>query len=312
MTTLRTINQVIPAQASADGDGVRIQRVALFRVPLADPFLMLDELRSDDKSDFVGGFPSHPHRGMETLTIMRTGGLIHEDHLGHRGEITSGGAQWMSAGRGIMHSEMPTLDTHRLHGFQLWVNLAAAEKMQAPDYRDVTASEIPEYSNATAKARLIAGRWNIEGEQHEGALLKMSANAAIADVNLQPGSSLTLNVSRDETVVLYVYDGELAAPAKVKSQHFAILSEGDAITLRAGEKGLFALLLRGTPLKEPVAHYGPFVMNTPEQIEATLRQYRDGTFLPRSTCKAGPLLSARRGEIAGRELQSIKKEFLNF
>lgn len=280
----RTITQIIPAQPSADGDGVRIQRIALFRVPLADPFLMLDELRSDDQNDFIGGFPPHPHRGMETLTIMRTGGLIHEDHLGHRGEITSGGAQWMSAGRGIMHSEMPTLDTQRLHGFQLWINLAAAEKMQQPDYRDVAASEIPEYRSATASARLIAGRWTIEGEQHEGALLKVSANAAIADVNLQAGTSLTFNVSRDETAVLYVYDGELAAPAKVKSQHFAILGAkdsngGDTITLQAGEKGVSALLLRGTPLKEPVAHYGPFVMNTPEQIESTLRQYRDGTFL---------------------------------
>lgn len=279
----RSITQIIPAQPSADGDGVRIQRVALFRVPLADPFLMLDELRSDDKNDFVGGFPPHPHRGMETLTIMRTGGLIHEDHLGHRGEITSGGAQWMSAGRGIMHSEMPTLDTRRLHGFQLWINLAAKEKMQQPDYRDVASTEIPEFYNETATARLIAGRWNIEGRQYEGALLKVSANAAIADVTLRAGTSLTLSVSRDETAVLYVYDGELSAPAKVRSQHFAIFGAGsgtgETLTLQAGEKGLGALLLRGTPLKEPVAHYGPFVMNTPEQIESTLQQYRDGTFL---------------------------------
>lgn len=280
----RTITQIIPAQASADGDGVRIQRVALFRAPLADPFLMLDELRSDDKNDFVGGFPPHPHRGMETLTIMRTGGLIHEDHLGHRGEITSGGAQWMSAGRGIVHSEMPTLDTHRLHGFQLWINLAADKKMQAPDYRDVAASEIPLYAHEGARARLIAGHWNFhgedaDGEQHDGALLKVSADAAIADITLQAGTSLTLNVSRDETAVIYVYDGELTAPAKVTAQRFAVFGTGERITLTAGTQGLGALLLRGTPLKEPVAHYGPFVMNTPEQIEQTLQQYRDGTFL---------------------------------
>jgi len=275
----RTITQLIRAQASADGDGVRIQRVALFSTLLADPFLMLDELRSDDQQDFIGGFPPHPHRGMETLTIMRVGGLIHQDHLGNRGEIVSGGAQWMSAGRGIVHSEMPTLATKKLHGFQLWINLAAANKMQAPGYRDITAAEIPLYENGGAKARLISGHWQLDHTRMTGATTTISANAAIADIELNASATLTLALSRDDTAVLYVYDGELVAPTAVKSQHLAITSQGESLTLQAGAGGLRALLLRGTALREPVAHYGPFVMNTPEQIEETLQQYRDGTFL---------------------------------
>ena len=278
-TPTRTITQLIKAHASADGDGVRIQRVALFGTPLADPFLMLDELRSDDQQDFIGGFPPHPHRGMETLTIMRVGGLIHQDHLGNRGEIVSGGAQWMSAGRGIVHSEMPTLATKKLHGFQLWINLAAANKMQAPGYRDITAAEIPVYENGGAKARLISGHWQLDGTHVTGATTSISANAAIADIELDASASLTLALSRDDTAVLYVYDGELVAPTAVKSQHLAITSQGESLTLQAGAGGIRALLLRGTALREPVAHYGPFVMNTPEQIEQTLQQYRDGTFL---------------------------------
>lgn len=281
--TARTITHLIRAQASADGDGVRIQRVALFRTPLADPFLMLDELRSDDQQDFIGGFPPHPHRGMETLTIMRVGGLIHEDHLGNRGEITSGGAQWMSAGRGIVHSEMPTLATKRLHGFQLWINLAAASKMQAPGYRDITAAEIPVYQQGGVKARLISGHWQLDGAMHTGATTAISANAAIGDIELDANASLTLALNRDETAVIYVYDGDLVAPQRVPAQHLAITNSGDTLTLQAGGNGLKALLLRGNALREPVAHYGPFVMNTPEQIETTLQQYRDGTFLHAET-----------------------------
>ena len=279
MMNARTITQVIPAQPSADGDGVRIQRVALFHTALADPFLMLDELRSDQERDFIGGFPPHPHRGIETLTIMRTGGLIHEDHMGHRGAITSGGAQWMSAGRGIVHSEMPTLDTKKLHGFQLWINLAAKQKMQAPNYRDVAAIDIPQFELDGVRGRAIAGKWHIGREYINGALIELSANAAIVDITLQADATLTLPVGADDTVAIYVYDGSLTAPAAVNAQHLAITDTGDTLQLAAGKNGASALLLRGTALKEPVAHYGPFVMNTMEEIEQTLQQYRDGTFL---------------------------------
>ena len=139
----RSLQHIIPSHASSDGDGVKIRRVAMFDQPLTDPFLMLDELSSDNPDDYIGGFPPHPHRGMETLTYLRHGSLEHRDHLGNRGLINSGGAQWMSAGRGIIHSEMPALDMQRLHGFQLWINLPAKDKMSAPKYRDVPAAEIP-------------------------------------------------------------------------------------------------------------------------------------------------------------------------
>jgi hypothetical protein len=272
----RHISRILPGQPSVDGDGVRIHRLALTRQPAADPFLLLDELRSDDRRDFVGGFPPHPHRGMETLTVMLKGGLVHQDHLGNRGEIRAGGAQWMSAGRGIIHGEMPTLDTDGLHGFQLWINLPAAEKMKAPDYRDVHAAEIPRLEDTFGSARLIAGAWQIGAHRGSGPLRALAAEAGVADLSLHGGASVEVVVEAAHSLSVYVFDGALSAPRMVDRGHLAFTGGGEALRLVAGAEGARLLLLRGRPLREPIAGHGPFVMNTPQQIEEAIRDYQQG------------------------------------
>lgn len=273
---VRDITQIIAGQPSVDGDGVRIHRVSLMRQAATDPFLLLDELRSDDRTDFIGGFPPHPHRGIETLTVMLKGGLIHEDHLGNRGEIRAGGAQWMSAGRGIIHGEMPTLDTDGLHGFQLWINLPAAQKMKAPDYRDVAASAIPVIGAVGWRARIIGGDWQFGEHSGSGPLQRLAAQAAIAELELSPEASVEFTVPDDHTLSLYVFDGALATPQAVGRGHLAATGEGDRMVLGAGDTGARILLLRGRPLREPIANYGPFVMNTKSEIDQAIQDYKQG------------------------------------
>lgn len=277
--TQRTLQSVIRSTPTSDGDGVKIRRLALFNQRLADPFLMLDELVSDDEKDYMGGFPPHPHRGMETLTYLRKGALHHKDHLGNRGEIRSGGAQWMSAGKGIIHSEMPELDGGGLHGFQLWINLPAKEKMSNPKYRDVPASEIPVVQlEGGIEISVIAGAWNIENKQIEGPLDSLAAGARYLDITLPAGQSVTLPIEGELRPVVYVYEGELDTGQTINPKSLLIYSmEGTELTLTAsGDTKL--LLLCGKPILEPVAHYGPFVMNTSEEIEQAIQDYNSGNF----------------------------------
>jgi len=277
--TQRSLENIIRSYPSSDGDGVKIRRLALFNQRDADPFLMLDELVSDDEADYMGGFPPHPHRGMETLTYLRKGALIHKDHMGNRGEIRSGGAQWMSAGRGIIHSEMPELDQGGLHGFQLWINLPAKDKMSAPDYRDVPKSEIPVVTlDGGGEVRVLAGDWQIENKQVTGPLDKLAANASYLDVTLPEGSELTLPVASGKRAIVYVYKGELVTGHSVPEKPLLIYStHGEELILHAGSNTNL-LVLTGDPILEPVAHYGPFVMNTQEEIEQAIKDYNSGQF----------------------------------
>lgn len=273
----RTLQHIIPSQPSSDGDGVKIRRVAMFNQPLTDPFLMLDELSSDNPDDYIGGFPPHPHRGMETLTYLRHGSLEHRDHLGNRGFINSGGAQWMSAGRGIIHSEMPALDMQRLHGFQLWINLPAKDKMSAPKYRDVPASEIPQLTLPHALVQVIAGAWSIDGQAVQGPLMDLAADAGYLDIQLQAGASLTITTPASQRVIALVYQGQLHTSPLAPEKSLLVFGQGDQLTLQAqSDCGL--ILLRGAPIGEPVAHYGPFVMNTFEEIEQAIADYNSGRF----------------------------------
>lgn len=277
--TARQVIEVQRARASQDGAGVAIQRIAGMRHSGMDPVLMIDELRSEQRDDFAAGFPPHPHRGMQTLTYMKHGGIIHEDNQGNRGEIRGGGAQWMSAGRGIIHSEMPTQDTQGLHGFQLWFNLPAAEKMLAPRYRDIPASELAVHDSKGRRAVAIAGDWALGDATISGPLFELLPQADMLDLTLAAGDRLLIESGVDQTLIAYVYDGSLADPrGEIAARHLAITGEGDAWELRAGEAGVGLLLLRGTPLREPVANYGPFVMNTPAEIEQALRDYQSGNF----------------------------------
>ncbi|MDP5071684.1 MAG: pirin family protein, partial [Congregibacter sp.] len=260
--------------------GVAIQRVAGFGQTVMDPVLMLDELRSEHREDFAAGFPSHPHRGMQTLTYMKHGGIIHEDSQGNRGEIRSGGAQYMSAGRGIIHSEMPTQDSMGLHGFQLWFNLPAADKMLAPRYRDLPLGELAQWAGPGFKATAVSGKWLIEGsEPMLGPLHELEPQAALADVTLEAGSDISIHTDPGESVMVYLYDGSVDIAGTSHGQrHMLVFGDGERLQLRGGSEGAGLLLLRGRPIGEKVVHYGPFVMNTEAEIEQAIRDYQAGRF----------------------------------
>jgi redox-sensitive bicupin YhaK (pirin superfamily) len=278
--TERQIIEIRAAHPSRDGDGVAIQRIAGMQHAGMDPVLMIDELRSEHREDFAGGFPPHPHRGMQTLTYMKAGGIQHHDSEGNQGEIRGGGAQWMSAGRGVIHSEMPTQDSTGLHGFQLWINLPRAEKMSAPRYRDIPADSLATLSGNGFQLTVIAGTWRAGEESVQGPLRELEARAAVADLSLEPNGELSLELPATESVLGYVYAGSLVhGESGVGPQHLAVTAGGERWTLGAGESGASLLLLRGEPLREPVAHYGPFVMNTPEEIEQALQDYQSGNLV---------------------------------
>lgn len=277
----RQLREVIRARASRDGAGVAIQRVAGFDHAAMDPVLMVDELRSERREDFAAGFPAHPHRGMQTLTYMKHGGIIHEDSQGNRGEIRGGGAQYMSAGRGIVHSEMPTQDSRGLHGFQLWFNLPAAQKMSAPRYRDIPVAALAHAQSEAVQLTAIAGRWQFGGDiDVSGPLRELEPQASLADLRLSPGTAVDLATDPVESVMAYVYDGGvIAGGAGQGARSMLLFGEGERLPLAAGEEGAALLLLRGRPIREPVAHYGPFVMNTSQEIETAIRDYQAGRFV---------------------------------
>lgn len=272
----RRIERRLAAQPSQDGDGVKIKRLHDFGGGL-DPFLMLDELGSDRPDDYIGGFPPHPHRGIQTLTYVIHGGLTHEDHLGHSSTIEAGDAQWMHTGRGIIHSEMPLTDHKGLHAFQLWLSLASRDKLSPATYRDVKAAEMPHLTKDGARLTALGGHWQAtNGEAIDGPLEALAGQGAVAHLRLDEGASLTLEADAP-TLLAYVFDGTLAiAGENVSAGELVRLSKGDRLSL-ASPNGAQALLLAGTPHREPIAHYGPFVMNSEAELQQALRDYRDGT-----------------------------------
>ncbi len=276
----RSIQQIIPALQASDGAGVRIRR-SLGSSPATrvDPFLMLDEFRSDSADDYIAGFPPHPHRGFETVTYMLAGRMRHEDHLGNRGDLGPGDVQWMTAGRGIVHSEMPQQEEGLMQGFQLWINLPAKDKMQPAHYRDISAEQVPLIALADGgSVRVIAGSLTIEGQTVQGPATAEATQPIYLDIELPPGASADLPVPSEHNAFFYVYDGTAQIGTKsVAAQNAAVLSAGDGLLLQNnGDSTLRTLLLAGKPIGEPVAQYGPFVMNTHEELEQTLRDYRDG------------------------------------
>lgn len=276
--TARNIKQVIPGAETSDGAGVRIKRT-LGQQPSVrlDPFLMLDEFGSAQASDYIAGFPSHPHRGFETVTYMIEGHMLHEDHLGNRGDLRNGGVQWMTAGRGIIHSEMPQQEEGMMRGFQLWLNLPAAEKMKDAGYRDIQSEEIPEITIDDVAVKLIAGELELGGENHRGAVVGGSTQPIYADIVLEPASRIKLPVPEGHNALLYLYDGDASVRQKPLQRSAAsILEDGDHVVVSAGPTGARVLLIAGKPIGEPIVQYGPFVMNSREEIEQALQDYRDG------------------------------------
>jgi len=272
----RTLIRVIPSVPTSDGAGVRLRR-SLGASPYArlDPFLMLDEFYSDDPRDYLAGFPAHPHRGFETVTYMLEGRMRHEDSVGNRGDLGPGDVQWMTAARGIIHSEMPQQTEGRMRGFQLWLNLPAAEKMKPAAWRDIPSREIPVLHPAKGvTVKLIAGRLG----EAAGPVCGGATDPYYFDLGLAPGASFDVPLPAGHNAFLYAYEGE----ARVGSEgalalHAAgILSGGEWVRIAAGPSGARVLLLAGRPIGEPVVQYGPFVMNTREEIEQAIADYRSG------------------------------------
>lgn len=274
--TMRNLIDVRTAHPSRDGDGVAIQRISGMRHAGMDPILLLDELSSEYREDFAGGFPPHPHRGMQTLTYMKAGGIAHQDSEGNQGEIRGGGAQWMSAGRGVIHSEMPTQDTDGIRGFQLWFNLPASEKMSAPAYRDFAADELSHGELTDIRWTAIAGNWRIEGQDVAGPLQSLSAEGSVLDLNLNGDANVLLEDLGDANVLVYVYGGAITSPRPLQVHQMGVTGEGGVLSLQAGPEGADVLVLKGRPIREPVANYGPFVMNTQEEIEQAIQDYQAG------------------------------------
>jgi quercetin 2,3-dioxygenase len=279
----RTLQRVIKSIATSDGAGVKLRRsIGQSRGLYHDPFLMLDEFSSENPGDYIAGFPAHPHRGFETVTYLLDGHMLHEDHLGHRGDLKSGGVQWMTAGRGIIHSEMPQQLEGRMRGFQLWINLPANEKMKPAAYRDVDPSEIPALPlPGGGTVKVIAGRAEINGQEIPGPIQPGTTDPLYLDVALPPGATFSQAVPADYNAFLYVFEGAVSVgngdtARTLEMGSAGILSEGDRIEVKAGPNGARLLVLAAKPLREPVVQYGPFVMNTREEIEQAIRDYQSG------------------------------------
>ncbi len=272
--SMRQVEEVMVAQAASDGDGVRLKRVfGGTNLARFDPFLMLDEFGSDQPHDYVGGFPAHPHRGFETVTYMLDGHMQHRDHMGNVGELRNGDVQWMTAGSGIIHSEMPQQKEGRMRGFQLWLNLAAKDKMQKASYKDIPGSEIPEVTRDGVRLKLIAGAV----EELRGKVQRPVTEPILLDLRGDTGGFDTqFAIPEGYTVLVYVYEGEVSVGGtRVDKSRLARLSRAGHLHLSA-QGPAKALVIAGKPLGEPIVHYGPFVMNTREEIEQALRDYRDG------------------------------------
>lgn len=282
----RELVRVQQSELVTDGDGVKIQRsVARGALHTFDPFLLLDEIVSDDAADYIGGFPEHPHRGFETVTYMLEGRMRHRDHMGNEGLLVSGGVQWMTAGRGVIHSEMPEQQHGLLHGFQLWVNLPAAEKMSEPAYREYGPEQIPtleltEQGVVKGSVKALAGEVTLNGETITGPVTGVTTQPDYLDIMLSAGQSLTLPIEQNKRVLLYVYQGALLVEGDdsgrpLELRQLGMLGEGEKLEIHAEEESRL-LLLAGKPLNEPVVNRGPFVMNTREEIEQAIADYQTG------------------------------------
>ncbi len=281
--TTRTLQRVLDAIPTSDGAGVKLRR-GLGQSPFArlDPFLMLDHFSTDNADDYIAGFPAHPHRGFETVTYMIDGHMRHEDHLGHVGDLKSGGVQWMTAGRGIIHSEMPQQEAGRMRGFQLWINLPAKEKMKPAAYRDIPADEIPVVAlPGGGRAKVIAGSITVGGVATPGPIQGLTTDPLYVDIDLPAGAKFEQSLHAGYHAFVYPFEGSAdvgdpGAARTLATHHAGILSDGDGVVLTAGADGARFLLLAGRPLLEPIVQYGPFVMNTREEIEQAIRDYQNG------------------------------------
>ena len=271
----RSVERLVAGQATSDGAGVKLTRVLTQDLQRRlDPFLMLDAFGSNQPGDYIAGFPDHPHRGFETVTYMLAGRMRHRDSAGNEGLLQSGGVQWMTAGRGVIHSELPEQSDGLMEGFQLWLNLPAQDKMTAPWYRDLQSAEVPEWHAAGVTARVIAGA----SHGVSGAVQRAGTAALYLDIHLAAGATFEQPLPAEHNAFIYVYRGAAAIGAQaVPQQRMAILANsGDGARVTAAVEDTRLLLIAGRPLKEPIAQYGPFVMNTQQEIFQAVEDFRAG------------------------------------
>ena len=269
----RMLKQKIKAQPSRDGDGVKISRIAGQALsPVLDPFLMIDEIESDSANDYIGGFPEHPHRGFETITYMKAGRMRHRDHMGNEGVIGPGDVQWMTAGRGVLHSEMPEQEEGLMHGFQLWLNLPAVEKLKPAAYRDIRASEVSYHQDTKGNQfRIVAGELEVDGVRLVGQLPEMSTQPFMMDLTVAANQSAQLKLPNYDQVLVLVYKGDTET---LVCKELGFFGEGETLELTALDGSCEALVLAGKALREPIAQYGPFVMNHMHEIEQAIRDFQ--------------------------------------
>ncbi len=279
VTQARTIEQIVQGQLTSDGAGVKLTRFFGHHLQQRlDPFLMLDAFGSDDPDDYIAGFPDHPHRGFETMTYMIKGRMLHRDSQGNEGLLETGGMQWMSAARGVVHSEIPQQKEGIMQGFQLWTNLAAANKMDAPWYKDFQAQDLPRFATANGGEVIV-----IAGQSHgvQGAVSRPTTEPLILDIHLKQGETFTQAIGSAFTIFAQVYEGEIDVQGQpLKAQQmgiFAPATQADGVVFTAKEDSRI-LLVAGKPLNEPIEQYGPFVMNNKEQIYQAVNDYRNGLF----------------------------------
>jgi len=282
----RTVRRIVRGMPTSDGAGVKLRRViGQPQLPDLDPFLMLDEFGTDRAEDYIAGFPDHPHRGFETVTYMLDGRMRHRDNHGNEGVLVPGSVQWMTAGRGLVHSEMPEQQEGRMRGFQLWLNLPARDKMTAPKYQEFGPERIPIAAPARGvTVKVIAG--HVAGIT--GPISQPATDPTYLDVSIEPGAEFIQSLPQDYAAFLYVYEGALQVGAAngasaVRTHELAVLGEGDEVRLAgvsagADGKSARAILVAGRPLREPVAKYGPFVMNTREELQQAFADLQSGRF----------------------------------
>ncbi len=275
----RKLVEKIQARPTSDGAGVKLQRV--FSGPRAerfDPFLMLDEFGSESADDYIAGFPPHPHRGFETITYMLQGKMEHQDHMGNIGLLSDGGVQWMTAGRGVIHSEMPKQTEGKMHGFQLWLNLASGDKMQAACYEDIEPDAIPNFDFDDFNITAIAGQAQVNGQSVQGKVQQVTTEPTYFDFQVSQATDIEIEIASGQNCLLYCYQGAILVSdegLKLNAQELGRLTKNGTVKVNA-EAGARFLLIAGQPLNEPIAQHGPFVMNTFEEIEQAIYDYQNG------------------------------------
>ena len=297
--SIRAVRRIVEAKPTIEGAGVKLRRAFGFGdTKETDPFLLFDDFRNERPADYIAGFPWHPHRGIETITYVLSGTVAHGDSLGNQGALGAGDVQWMTAGRGILHQEMPQGDAHgRMHGFQLWANLPSRLKMTAPRYQDVQSKDIPEIvDDDGTRVRIVCGDfWG-----RRGPVAGIAADPSYLDISVPPGKRKTIPVDTRRHAFAYVFEGsgsfrdasepfgvltdqpgpvEHVVREKTGNRSLVLFDAGDEVTVQAGEEGIRFLLVSGQPIEEPVAWYGPIVMNTNAELRQAIAELQDGTFI---------------------------------